>query len=66
MLRELKVFYTSSSRNLKREIGLYVWEIEKDTGKQLNVPIDRHNHAIDSIRYATYSKYFKLGVHHGY
>lgn len=61
VLNQYKVKYSCSSQNLKRELGLYVWEVEKDTGKLLNIPIDKNNHAIDAVRYGAYTKYLRTG-----
>lgn len=61
LLNDYKVKYSSSSQNLKRELGLYVWETERDTGKSLNTPVDKNNHAIDATRYGAYTKYLRTG-----
>ena len=61
LLNQYKVKYSSSSQNLKRELSLYVWETERDTGKSINVPIDKNNHAIDATRYGAYTKYLRTG-----
>jgi phage terminase large subunit len=57
-LKEYKVFYTAGSRNLKKELGLYIWEHD-DLGNPTNVPVDINNHAIDAIRYAVYSHFYR-------
>lgn len=59
LLKRHKVRYSNSSQNLHREIGLYVWEEDKKTGEPTNYPVDRNNHAMDSIRYGAYSRYLK-------
>ncbi len=59
LLNEFDVYYTNSSQNLHREISMYVWEIDKETGLSRNVPQDKHNHCFDSIRYGVYSSYLK-------
>lgn len=58
-LNTLNVKYTSSSRNIHRERGLYIWEVDKVTGKSTNIPVDRNNHTFDAIRYGAYTKYLK-------
>jgi len=58
-LKMYNVKYTSSSRNLHRERALYVWEKDKITGKSINVPVERHNHCFDAIRYGAYTKYLR-------
>ncbi len=57
-LKEYKVFYTASSKNLEIEKQKYMWDIDKETGKSTNVPVDAYNHLIDSIRYGVYTQYF--------
>jgi len=58
-LKGYDVKYTNSSKNLHRERSLYVWDKDKITGKSINVPIERHNHCFDSIRYGVYTKYLR-------
>lgn len=58
-LKEYNVFYTASSTNLHIERTKYMWEIDKDTGKPTNSPIDSFNHLMDSIRYAVYSHFYR-------
>ena len=41
---------TSASTNLIKELRSYCWDTDK-TGKRLNKPIDKFNHAIDAVRY---------------
>jgi len=41
---------TSQSTNLIKELRRYCWDKDK-TGKQLNKPIDKFNHAVDAVRY---------------
>lgn len=41
---------TESSTNIIKELRNYCWDTDK-TGKTLNKPIDKYNHAIDAIRY---------------
>lgn len=40
------------SPNIKSEVRQYEWARDPITGKCLNVPIDKHNHHLDGIRYA--------------
>ena len=58
-LKEYKVFYTESSHNLKTELSKYMWEIDEDTGKPTNTPVDAFNHLIDATRYAVYSQFYR-------
>lgn len=41
---------TDQSTNLIKELRSYCWDKDK-SGKQLNKPIDKFNHAIDALRY---------------
>lgn len=69
LLQEYKINVTKRSVNLKDELTKYSWKKDKE-GNTLNVPIDSHNHACDSARYAvmmklgkrtTGSRPFKIG-----
>lgn len=62
LLKQVKVKYPCSSKNIHRERSLYVWEKDKDTGKELNIPIDANNHTFDAIRYGYYTRYLKTGA----
>lgn len=55
MLKRHKIFITSRSKNLEKELQNYKW-VEDKNGNLLNKPIDAFNHAIDALRYATYNK----------
>lgn len=57
-LKEYKVYYTESSKNLDVERSKYMWVIDSITGKATNTPIDQFNHLIDSIRYGVYTHFF--------
>ena len=57
-LKEFKVFYTASSKNLKEEVAKYQWQMGPD-GKPTNTPIDKFNHALDAARYGVYTHYFR-------
>jgi phage terminase large subunit len=58
-LKEYEVFYTESSKNLKKEREKYMWEVDPDTGKPINTPVDRDNHLMDAIRYGVYTQFFR-------
>lgn len=60
LLDRLEVYYTSSSKNIHRERGMYMWEKDKVTGKSLNIPVDANNHAMDAIRYGAFTRYLKV------
>lgn len=59
LLKTYKVKYSSSSVALKNELNKYVWIPDKLTGEKTNIPIDKYNHAIDAVRYGTYSHFMK-------
>jgi phage terminase large subunit len=59
LLKSYKVKYTNRSRNLHRERGQYIWMVDKQTGKSVNIPIDKNNHTFDAIRYGAYSHYLQ-------
>ncbi len=51
ILKRYPINVTKRSVNLIRELKNYKWK-EDASGKPMNIPIDRFNHAIDAIRYA--------------
>jgi phage terminase large subunit len=51
LINQNKIYITSRSRNLIKELYSYVWKTDKD-GVTLNQPVDAFNHAIDAARYA--------------
>lgn len=51
VLNEFKMFVTSGSENIRRELKNYVYLKDKYTDKYTNNPVDDENHALDSIRY---------------
>ena len=56
LLKEYDIFVSNESQNIKREYHNYYWEELKD-GTIINKPQDKENHAMDSIRYAVYSRF---------
>lgn len=52
VVQDQKVYVTKRSTNIIKEQRNYLWKVDKRTGKNLNVPIDDFNHALDAIRYA--------------
>ena len=54
LLKRYKLFVTPNSKNLIQEFRNYKWSEDK-TGKLTNIPIDKHNHLLDSLRYATFN-----------
>lgn len=57
-LKEYKCYYTADSHNLRRELGMYIWETD-DLGTATNVPVDAHNHLLDAVRYGVYSHFYR-------
>jgi phage terminase large subunit len=57
-MKEYKVYYTATSKNIKRELGMYIWEVDK-MGVSTNVPVDANNHILDAIRYAVYTHFYR-------
>ena len=58
LLKEYDIFVSKESQNITREYHNYYWEQLKD-GTIINKPQDKENHTMDSIRYATYSRFGK-------
>ena len=54
LLKRFKIHILKDSHNAIQEFRNYKWQ-EDRSGKMINKPIDKHNHIIDAIRYATYS-----------
>lgn len=53
-----KFYVTKRSTNLIDELNKYLWAKDRQ-GNSLNVPIDKHNHCIDPIRYIEESETLK-------
>jgi len=54
LLKRYKIHILADSTNAISEFRNYKWKEDKD-GLLTNTPEDKHNHIIDSCRYATYS-----------
>jgi len=54
-LKAREVFYTENSKNVELETQNYKWALDRNK-MPTNKPIDSHNHAMDSIRYALVRK----------
>tara|TARA_R100000655_G_scaffold17819_2_gene37746 strand:- start:628 stop:1788 length:1161 start_codon:yes stop_codon:yes gene_type:complete len=50
VMQQESYLVTSQSTNLIKELRSYCWDSDK-TGKRLNKPIDKFNHALDAVRY---------------
>lgn len=66
IIQQQSYLVTSQSTNLIKELRAYCWDVDK-TGKQLNKPQGKNDHAIDAFRYhemetlglnSNYGKYF--------
>lgn len=53
-LKSKNVYYTEDSDNLRIEVQEYKWALDKDKNPT-NKPRDEYNHALDSVRYATFT-----------
>ncbi|MCA9329456.1 phage terminase large subunit [Candidatus Saccharibacteria bacterium] len=49
-IQEMKIYYTNSSINLRKEYLGYMWASDR-TGKKLNVPMDGNDHTLDAMKY---------------
>ena len=54
LLKRFKIHITADSNNAIQEFRNYKWQ-EDRSGKLTNTPVDKNNHIIDAVRYATYS-----------
>jgi phage terminase large subunit len=59
LLNTFDVRYTNDSRNIHKEKSMYIYEWDKVSQKFTNIPIEYNNHAMDAIRYGTYSHYLR-------
>jgi len=50
LINQNEIFVTSRSKNLKRELGGYVWAKDKE-GNTLSKPTGEHPDCIDAARY---------------
>lgn len=50
-----KMYITRRSINIISNLRNYVWEVDRN-GKPTNKPVDKHNHAIDAMRYEEMGK----------
>jgi phage terminase large subunit len=49
-LQRRRILVTARSRDLINELRNYTWQVDRN-GKPTNKPIDKHNHALDAVRY---------------
>jgi phage terminase large subunit len=55
IMQQRKYLVTARSKNLIHNLRNYVWEVDRN-GKPTNKPVDKHNHAIDAVRYEEIGK----------
>jgi phage terminase large subunit len=60
-VQEKRIWVTKRSVNLIKEYRTYMWKFDKD-GRQLSIPEDVNNHAMDALRYAIQSLNVKTDV----
>jgi phage terminase large subunit len=51
-VKQYKVYYHTSCKNLPNEVNNYRWAINPDTKEPMNKPVDGNDHLLDSILYA--------------
>ena len=56
LLKEYNIFVSQESKNIEKEYHSYYWTELKD-GTIVNKPVDRLNHCMDAMRYATFSSF---------
>lgn len=56
IMKGYTIYITRRSKNLKKELDNYAWEIDKKTEEPTGEPIDAWNHCIDGARYWTASQ----------
>ena len=56
LLKEFEIYVSKNSKNLAKEYETYYWTQLKDE-TIVNIPVDKHNHLIDGLRYSIYTKY---------
>ena len=54
LLKRFKIYIHKDSHNAIQEFRNYKWQEDK-SGNPINIPVDKNNHLIDAIRYATYT-----------
>jgi phage terminase large subunit len=59
ILKRYKIYVVGKSHNLAKELMGYRWRTEKISGRTINEPVDRYNHAIDALRYVALNR---LGI----
>ena len=57
-LKQFEIIIDRSCQNCINEFQLYQWKKDKD-GEVINVPVDKFNHFIDSVRYSLSDRIFE-------
>ena len=52
LVKERKIHYLRTDKELEREYLTYAWRVQKSTGKTLEEPEDGNDHAMDALAYA--------------
>ena len=60
-----RMYITKDSVDMIRELRNYTWDKDRD-GNPLNQPIDKFNHCLDALRYATYTRFAQKAGHGQY
>lgn len=51
-IRDFEIIVHPRCVNFLSEIGQYVWDTDRKTGRTINKPVDDNNHLMDAMRYA--------------
>lgn len=50
-LQQKKIYVHEDSTEIINELNNYKWKVDSRTDTVMDVPVDKHNHALDSVRY---------------
>lgn len=67
LINTFQVKYPASSKNLHKERGMYIWEVNETivvdgNPKTTNIPVDNNNHLMDACRYGVFTKYLRAQI----
>lgn len=63
-IQRYKIHITKTSLNAIKEFRLYRWQLDRETLKPIDKPIDKYNHVPDAVRYAlSYAQRAKIRIH---
>lgn len=54
LIKRYQIHIHEDSVNIQREANEYKWKIDNKTDTVLDIPVDKHNHSWDAIRYPLY------------